>query len=218
MSSIPKLCTIEGCYNKYLSRGWCYKHYQRWYKYGSPYIVNKNGRKKKLKTAPLVKDDNHRHGQYFKHTSEWMTWSDMKQRCKNSSHHAYRDYAGRGITVCDRWCEKDGFENFILDMDWKPDPSLTLDRINNDLGYNPNNCRWTTRSVQQGNRRKGRHNTSGYIGVFMDKSHPNKWIARIEVDYVATSLGRFVDPEQAAIEYDKAVIFFRGDDGITNIL
>ena len=74
----------------------------------------------------------------------------MHGRCGNPKHPRYADYGGRGITVCERW---HSFENFLADMG-EPPPGLTLDRINNDLGYSPENCRWATVSEQNFNRKR----------------------------------------------------------------
>ena len=79
----------------------------------------------------------------------YMVWNSMIQRCVNPRHRRYADYGGRGITVCDRWMK---FENFLADMGEKPD-GLTLDRIDNGRGYEPENCRWATYSQQNKNRR-----------------------------------------------------------------
>jgi hypothetical protein len=72
------------------------------------------------------------------HLREYGIWTDMIQRCTNPNRKAYKDYGGRGIKVCDRWVK---FENFIEDMGVAPFDEAELDRIDNSLGYSPDNCR-----------------------------------------------------------------------------
>jgi hypothetical protein len=83
-------------------------------------------------------------------TPEYTSWEGMKARCTNPNRQNFADYGGRGITVCDRWLHS--FENFLADLGPRP-AGKTLDRINNDLGYWPGNCKWSTRSEQQRNQR-----------------------------------------------------------------
>jgi hypothetical protein len=85
-------------------------------------------------------------------TPEYRSFKAMKERCNNSNAPNYHLYGGRGITVCARWSGADGFNNFLGDMGTRPD-NTTLDRINNDLGYDPENCRWSSPKVQSANRR-----------------------------------------------------------------
>jgi len=86
-----------------------------------------------------------------KRSPTYYSWEAMKKRCLYPKHIAYDRYAGRGITICDRWLES--FENFLADMGERP-KELTLDRIDNDGNYEPGNCRWATRSQQVLNQRK----------------------------------------------------------------
>ncbi len=77
------------------------------------------------------------------------TWRSMKERCCNPNHAAYARYGGRGIGVCERWMS---LETFIKDNEPLARPGLTLDRINNDAGYSPDNCRWVEPREQMRNR------------------------------------------------------------------
>jgi hypothetical protein len=95
---------------------------------------------------------NHKHGLVPRggKTPEYGIWRNMRRRCTDPKDKRFKDYGGRGITVCDRWSS---FAKFLEDMGKRPSPELTLDRENNDQGYSLENCRWATQSEQAMNRR-----------------------------------------------------------------
>ena len=83
-------------------------------------------------------------------SKEYEAWCSMLGRCYRATHKNYDRYGGRGIKVCDRW--RMSFEDFLADMGRKPSDKHSLDRIDNDKNYTPENCRWATRKQQLSNR------------------------------------------------------------------
>ena len=123
------------------------------------------------------------------------TWRQMVQRCTNSKHKNYKNYGGRGIIICEEWLD---IKKFIA---WAESthPNIegyTLDRIDNDKGYNPDNCRWADRITQAVNKRIQKSNTSKILGVSWT-SRDKRWVAQISHRGKKVWLGQFISIEDA---------------------
>lgn len=96
----------------------------------------------------------------------WLAWKNTHDRCRNPNHRQFSYYGGRGIKVCQEW---ESFKGFLNDMGDSP-PKSCLDRIDNDKGYNKENCRWISHSLSSLNRRLFPKNETGYTGVSLEQN------------------------------------------------
>lgn len=169
-------CKVDGCEaTKIKGFGMCSKHYQRW---------KRNG------TTDLVLEYN---GPRKNNINEYYSWSSMKDRCNRKSHHAYKDYGGRGIKVCDRWLEVHGFSNFLEDMGPRP-KGCSLDRIDVNGDYCPENCRWANSLTQGCNKR----NTLKVPGVTPQRGC-STWVARYRAN--GNNLTKCCKTYEEAVKY-----------------
>lgn len=158
-----KICSVEGCTRKHNSHGYCSMHGNRLKRYGD---INGGIRR--------------RSGDMSSHVKEYYAYQHLKSRCQTKTCKDYKDYGGRGIKVCDRWLGADGFHHFLEDMGPKPSPKHSVDRIDVDGDYCPENCRWATPWTQANNQRARKMSERG---VYKDKTS-GRYVANIKVGNV----------------------------------
>lgn len=122
-----------------------------------------------------------KHGDYGSRL--YWVYDGMKQRCNNPNNPAYKNYGGRGITVCTEWSE-----SYIVFREWAVNngygPKLEIDRINNDQGYNPTNCRFVTHTENNQNKRNNTLNTKLVQEIRRRHLLENLSIAELSRQYV----------------------------------
>lgn len=143
---MSKTCSVDGCSKPIKACSLCSMHYSR-----------------KLKTGKTEANKRSRTGEAKLFPNEHRSWECAKRRCTQKSHDKYQYYGGRGIKMCDRWLGPEGFIKFLEDMGPKPSPRYSLDRIDPNGDYCPENCRWADRWTQARNRR--RNSNTGVVGV-----------------------------------------------------
>ena len=123
--------------------------------------------------------------------------------CNNKNSEFYDRYGGRGIKVCKEWEDALTFINWCLNNGYKK--GLTIDRINNNGDYEPNNCRWTSRFVNASNRETFKNNKSGYSGVYFFKP-TKKWASLLRYKNKLNSLGHYLTKKEALDARNKFIV------------
>lgn len=123
----------------------------------------------------------HGHNKKGQQSKTYTSWRGMLDRCYNENTPYFINYGGRGVQVVDRWHT---FENFLADMGERPEGS-TLDRIDNEGDYSPENCRWASWSIQRLNTRPRPTSLTGISGVWLKRG---RWEARGKFEGISTRL------------------------------
>jgi len=150
-------CTVAGCEKPHQAIGYCPMHRRRFKLYGN---------------AGEPTERHEKHG--LRYTRTYRIWLNMKNRCQNPNATGYQNWGGRGITVCKDWQK---FSNFLKDMGQSP-PNMDIGRIDNDIGYSKENCRWETRTQNMRNTRKNKYLT--YAGLTLCYA---EWAEKTGLDY-----------------------------------
>lgn len=156
------------------------------------YVSDLNKQKPKIRPSTNIKHGANLRGR----TAEYVTWSSMIQRCTNNKNVSYPLYGGRGINVCDPWLQS--FECFLNDMGKKPSHKHSIDRINNDLGYFKENCKWSTQKEQSKNQRRS-------VLILINSEKLTAEEARIKYGVPERTLYRWAKDSNGADLYFKVV-------------
>lgn len=172
------LCKCKECGNEFIAKS-----------YNIP-----KGIAKYCKMCKSTKKHNMVRNNPYTNTRLYSIWHSMKCRCYYKNHPCYTNYGGRGITVCDEWLHNSkAFGDWAISNGYSDE--LTLDRINNDKGYSPDNCHWVTMKEQSENRRNAKITTDKrqYKEGTVGKRSTGKNVTMVEINGVTKPLRVWLD-------------------------
>lgn len=177
-----KICRADGCSlqaGPKAGYGFCDHHYYKYKKYGDP-----------LHASQRVRDEKSQ-----QYRSEYRSLFGAIQRCHNQNNPSYCNYGARGIRVCERWRERPyGFHNFLEDMGPKPGSEYSLDRIDVNGDYCPENCRWADDNIQAVNTTRKR--ACSFRGVRMNHGYYHAYLRKDGIIHH----GKYYKDEKSAIK------------------
>lgn len=159
----------------------------------------------RMRRPPKTNTTRNRPSLLAEYADEWRVLNAMRERCTNPKNASYCNYGAKGVAICDRWLGKDGLKNFISDMGRRPEgytdggrPLYSIDRIDPNGDYCPENCRWAT--VWEQNQNTSRN--TGIVGVY--KLANGFWRAEVTVNHKTYS--KQARSREEAIEYRKYLV------------
>ena len=192
-----KVCCIKGCKKPIKVYSMCSRHAERMRLYKNPLRKNVYILKHGLTHDPIYK-----------------IWSGAKNRCSNPNNVSYKNYGGRGIKMSKEFLDPVTFVEYVKklkDFSLRKEKKLTLDRIDNNKGYERGNLRWATKTMQSLNKGLSPRNTSGYNGVSYSPSYrgKKKYVAYTKKYGKHIHLGWF----KTAKEGNEAIIKYKNKNG-----
>lgn len=171
-----RICEIEGCDNRHKGHNLCNKHLQRMRNHGTTELVS-----------------NLKYGRIVKGTPEYRCWKRIRSVITNRNNPKYPIYGGRGIKMCERWW--DSFDAFVEDMGYRPNPKLSIERVDVNGDYEPSNCIWADATRQARNQNPRKDSPSGSRGIYRTKA--GTYSVFIQLDGKQKRIGTFKYLEHA---------------------